>query len=169
MPKRPLRPLILLATALLLAACSFAIPLPDLNGDAPPPDVRFHTPAGEPVDLADYRGQVLFVNFWGSYCPPCVEEMPDLQKVYDELAGENFLILGVNVEESPEKVNAFVQENNITFPVAISDDGTVNPDLALHRMPTTWFIDAHGILRGKIEGQMDATLARRIARKLLDE
>ena len=160
----------LLIILLSLAACSpIAVPLPDLSGSAPPPDVTFTTPDGEPVQLSDYKGKVLFVNFWGTYCPPCLAEMPDLQAAYEALANDDFVILGVNVEESPEKVNSWTQENGITFPIAISDDGTINPILALHRMPTTWFIDADGILRGKVEGQMSAQLIERVARILLEE
>ncbi len=154
----------------LLSACSpISVPLPDLTGDAPPPDVMFQSTEGESVQLSDYEGKVLFVNFWGTYCPPCLDEMPDLQTAYENLAGDDFIILGVNIEESPEKVTGWVQENEITFPIAISDDGTINPMLALHRMPTTWFIDANGILRGKVEGQIDTRMIQRIAQTLLDE
>jgi peroxiredoxin len=161
---------LLLGILLSIAACSpIAVPLPDLSGDAPPPDVTFTSLDGEAVQLSDYQGKVLFVNFWGTYCPPCLAEMPDLQAAYEKLATDDFVILGVNVEESPEKVAAWTQENGITFPIAISEDGTINPVLALHRMPSTWFIDADGILRGKIEGQMSAQLIERVARVLLEE
>ena len=160
----------ILTALFLLVGCSpISIPLPELTGDAPPPDILFRSLAGETIRLSDYEGKVLFVNFWGTYCPPCLDEMPDLQAAYENLAGDDFVILGINVEESPEKVTGWMQENGITFPIAISDDGTINPMLALHRMPTTWFIDANGILRGKIEGQMDARMIQRIAQTLLDE
>ena len=162
--------LLSLSILLSLAACSpIAVPLPDLSGSSPPPDVAFTSPDGEQIALSDYEGKVLFVNFWGTYCPPCLAEMPDLQAAYEALADDDFVILGVNVEESPEKVTGWTQENGITFPIAISDDGTINPALALHRMPSTWFIDANGILRGKVEGQMNAQLIERIARVLLEE
>jgi peroxiredoxin len=165
-----IRTLLFLSILLALTACApIAAPLPDLSGSDPPPDVAFTTPNGESVQLSSHRGNVLFVNFWGTYCPPCINEMPDLQTAYENLATENFVILGVNVEESPDKVNAWIQENGITFPIAISDDGTINPALALHRMPTTWFIDANGTLRGKIEGQMNAQMIERIAKVLLEE
>ena len=160
---------ILIALVSLSACSPIAVPLPDLTGDTPPPDVIFQSPEGEIVRLSDYEGKVLFVNFWGTYCPPCLDEMPDLQAAYENLADDDFVILGVNVEESPEKVTGWVQENGITFPIAISDDGTINPALALHRMPSTWFVDADGILRGKVEGQMSAQLIERIARTLLEE
>ncbi|NUQ38709.1 MAG: TlpA family protein disulfide reductase [Caldilineales bacterium] len=158
----------LLLPLLFLAACSFTVPLPDLNGANPAPDLTLPTPAGEMLSLSDLRGQVVFVNFWGTYCPPCVDEMPDLQATQNVLAGEPFLILGVNVEESPETVIAWTSEHGITFPQVISDDGTINPTLNLRVMPTTWFIDANGILRGRMEGQMDAKTAEKIARILLD-
>jgi len=131
----------ILTALFLLAGCSpISIPLPDLTGDDPPADIIFQSLAGETVRLSDYEGKILFVNFWGTYCPPCLDEMPDLQAAYENLAGDDFVILGINVEESPEKVTGWVQKNGITFPIAISDDGTINPMLALHRMPTTWFI-----------------------------
>ena len=161
---------LLAALVLILAGClSFPVPLPALDGAQPAPDITLPTPDGQLVSLSDFHGQVLFVNFWGTYCPPCVEEMPDLQATYETLADEPFTILSVNVEEKPAKVTAWMQEHNITLPVVISDDATVNPIFQLHRMPTTWFIDANGRLRGRIEGQMDAQTAQRIARVLLGE
>ncbi len=167
---RSFRWLWLAALLWLLAGClAWSAPLPELAGTAPAPDLTLPTPDGEMISLSDFRGQVLFVNFWGTYCPPCVDEMPDLQATYEALAGEPFAILGINAEEKPDKVRAFVQENGITFPVVISQDATVNPVMQLKHMPTTWFIDAQGVLRGRIEGQMDAAMARRIAEKLLAE
>ncbi len=160
----------LILTALLLAACGgVTAPLPDLSGTEPAPDITLPTPDGEMISLSDYRGQVVFLNFWGTYCPPCVAELPDIQKVYEELESEDFVVIGLNVEEKPEKVKAFVEENGLTFPIIISPDATVNPLYQLKRMPTTWFIDRNGILRGKIEGQMSKSMALKIARKLLEE
>ncbi len=161
----PIRLISLLLFALVILACSpIPVPLPALDGTAPAPELRLPTPNGDELDLKDFRGQVVFVNFWGTYCPPCVAEMPDLQALQESLADEPFTILSVNVEESPETVTAWAAAHDLTFPIVISDDGTINPTLALHRMPTTWFIDADGILRGKMEGQISAATARRIAR-----
>ena len=168
--QRALLPWLLILITLLLVACgSVTAPLPDLSGTEPVPDITLPTPDGDMLSLAEYRGKVVFLNFWGTYCPPCVEELPDIQAVYEELQGEDFIVIGLNVEEKPEKVRAFIQANGITFPVIISPDATVNPTYQLKRMPTTWFIDKKGILRGKIEGQMSKSLALRIARKLLEE
>jgi len=160
----------LVFSLLFLAGCvSFAAPLPALNGAEPAPTISLPTPDGDMLSLADYRGKVVFVNFWGTYCPPCVAELPDLQEVYDKLKDKDFIIIGLNAEEKPEKVKAFVQENGITFPIIISDDATVNPLYRLKHMPSTWFIDKNGILRGKIEGQMSKEMTLKIARQLLSE
>ncbi len=162
--------LLLLIASLLLAACgSFTTPLPPLDGTEPAPPISLPTPDGDMIALDGYPGQVVFVNFWGTYCPPCVAELPELQEVYDELKDEGFVIIGLNAEEKPEKVKAFVAENGITFPIVISDDATVNAIFGLKHMPTTWFIDKKGILRGKIEGQMSKDMALKIAHKLLEE
>ena len=161
--------IVFVISLLLLAACSATVPLPALDGTEQAPDITLPTPDGDMLSLADLRGQVVFVNFWGTYCPPCVAEMPDLQKTYETLEDEDFVILGINVEEHPDVVKAFIADNDITFPIVISDDGTINPTFNLRVMPTTWFIDADGVLRGRIEGQMDTDMAVRIARSLLDE
>lgn len=162
-------PLLLIAILALAACGSVATPLPALDGTEPVPDITLPTPDGEMLSLSDYRGQVVFLNFWGTYCPPCVAELPELQEVYDELKDDGFVIIGLNAEEKPEKVKAFVEENGITFPIIISDDATINPVYQLKHMPTTWFIDKNGILRGKIEGQMSKDMALKIAHKLLEE
>ncbi len=162
--------LLILLAVLTLAACSpVAVPLPSLDGTQPAPDIVLPTPQGDMLALSDFRGQVVFVNFWGTYCPPCVKEMPDLQALYEDYSDRGLVVLGVNVEESPEKVIAWTQEHGITFPIVISDDGTVNPVFGLRAMPTTWFVDANGILRGRIDGEMSAATARGVAEKLLAE
>ncbi|NOX62302.1 MAG: TlpA family protein disulfide reductase [Chloroflexi bacterium] len=164
------RLLILIAPILLLnlAACSpVAVPLPSLDGTEPAPDIVLPTPEGDLLALSDFRGQAVFINFWGTYCPPCVKEMPILQALYEEYADRGLMVLGVNVEEEPEKVRAWTQEHGVTFPIVISDDGTVNPIFGLRAMPTTWFVDANGILRGRIDGEMNAATARGVAEKLL--
>ncbi len=162
--------LVVLLSLLLLAGCgTFDTPMPALDGTEPVPSLSLPTPDGQWIALDGFPGQVVFINFWGTYCPPCVEELPELQEVYETLQDEGFVVLGLNAEEKPEKVQAFVQEKGITFPIVISDDATINPIFHLKHMPTTWFVDKHGILRGKIEGQMSKAMALKIARQLLAE
>lgn len=160
---------VLVLAAILPACASYAVPLPALDGAEPVPNLTLPTPDGGTLALSSLRGKVVFVNFWGTYCPPCVDEMPALQATYDALAGQGLVVVGVNVEERADKVKAWTQQHGITFPIAMSDDGTINPTLGLRRMPTTWFVDSNGILRGKMVGQMDARTARRVAGLLLAE
>jgi len=161
---------LLLLSIFVLSGCgSFTTPMPPLDGTEPVPPISLPTPDGDTIALNGYPGKVVFVNFWGTYCPPCVAELPDLQAVYETLQDEDFVIIGINAEEKPEKVKAFVAENGITFPIVISDDATVNAIFGLKHMPTTWFVDKNGILRGKMEGQMSKRMALKIARKLLEE
>ncbi len=162
--------LLLVLTLIVCVACSSAtIPLPDLNGTAPAPEISLPTPAGGTLSLSELQGKVVFVNFWGTYCPPCLDEMPDLQATYEAFAGDRFTVLAVNIEEHPDTVSSYLAENDISFPVVISDDGSINPDFAIRVLPTTWFVDAKGILRGRIEGQISATTAKSIAAQLLAE
>ncbi len=165
-----IRRLFIFVLAVFLSACaSYAVPLPALDGAEPAPNLTLPTPEGGTLALSDLRGKVVFVNFWGTYCPPCVDEMPALQATYDALGDQGLVVVGVNVEEKPDKVAAWTQQHGITFPIALSDDGTINPVLGLRQMPTTWFVDANGILRGKMIGQMDGRTARRVATLLLAE
>ncbi len=160
----------LLLFLILVSACGvYTTPMPALDGTEPVPPLSLPTPDGDFLSLAGFPGQVVFINFWGTYCPPCVKELPELQAVYDELKDQGFVIIGLNAEEKPEKVKAFIQEHGITFPVVISDDATINPLFQLRHMPTTWFVDRQGIVRGKIEGEMSRAMALKIARKLLQE
>lgn len=161
---------ILATTILLLSACgAYTAPMPKLDGAEPVPHISLPTPDGDTLSIASFQGKVVFVNFWGTYCPPCVAELPEMQQLYDELSDEDFVIIGLNAEEKPEKVKAFIAKKHITFPIVISDDATVNAIFGLKHMPTTWFIDRNGILRGKIEGQISKSMAKKIAKKLLAE
>ena len=167
---KPIFLAILSTIILLLTSCSsYTTPMPRLDGTEPVPHISLPTPDGDTLSIASFRGKVVFINFWGTYCPPCVAELPEMQQLYDELRDEGFVIIGLNAEEKPEKVKTFVEKNHITFPIIISDDATINAIFGLKHMPTTWFIDRKGILRGKIEGQISKSMAKKIANKLLNE
>ena len=114
--------LCVLATAMLLMACApITAPLPSLAGAMPAPDLHLPTPNGDIRALSDLRGEVVFVNFWGTYCPPCVDELPDLQALQNELSSQPFTVLGVNVEERPDEVIAWAQARSAQL--LLVDDG----------------------------------------------
>lgn len=107
------------------------------------PDVVLPGLDGEDVQLSAYRGTPLIVNFWGSWCEPCVDEMPDLQRVHETL-GDQVAFLGVNVNDSPEAAAAMVERTGVTYDLARDEDGALGRALDVTTFPTTFLIDAQG-------------------------
>lgn len=117
------------------------------------PDFTLTTPGGEPVALSDFRGKTVVLNFWATWCPPCRAEMPELQQVWEERGeGRDLVVLAVDVEESADAVTDFVENFGLTFPVALDADGSVADRYGLPGLPSTFFIDAEGVLRSQVLG-----------------
>lgn len=138
-------------------------PIPGImNG--PAPDFSVQTLDGQTVRLADYRGRVVFLNFWATWCPPCVEELPALERFAQAQAqlDGGAVVLASNNTESPEQISAFLNENNITLDgvrVLLDTDNRVYQQYGIVRLPTTWVIDREGVLRAVKFGEFDdATL-----------
>lgn len=121
------------------------------------PDVTFERFDGTPVRLADYAGQPVVLNFWGSWCVPCVEEMPDLQRVHEAL-GDQVAFLGVNVRDSPEAANAMVERTGVTYDLARDPDGDLGRALEVVSWPTTFLIDAEGTVVDAVHRAVSAEL-----------
>lgn len=120
----------------------------------PAPEFTLFTPDGEEVSLSDYRGKIVMVNFWGSWCDPCIREIPDLQTAYAALKDEGFVIIGVNLfdnekgyDHSVADIENFVEQNGITYPVVLDVQGKVTDDFHVFPIPTSFFIDAQGNIR----------------------
>lgn len=121
------------------------------------PDVTFERFDGTPVTLADYQGQPVVVNFWGSWCVPCVEEMPDLQRVHEAL-GDQVAFLGVNVRDSPEAATAMVERTGVTYDLARDPEGELGRALEVVSWPTTFLIDAEGTVVEAVHRAVSAEL-----------
>ncbi|QHJ70724.1 redoxin domain-containing protein [Planococcus halotolerans] len=123
------------------------------------PDFELTTLAGESVRLSDYKGKKVILNFWATWCPPCRAEMPDMQKYYDEQAdGENVEILAVNLttaDKGMDKINAFVEEFSLTFPVPMDTEGEIGDLYQAASIPTSYMIDTEGRVQQKIVGPMN--------------
>ncbi len=111
------------------------------------PGFALQTQDGQTVSLADLRGQVVLLNFWATWCPPCRAEMPAIQQVYDEHKDQGFTVLAVDVLEQDGQVDAFVAERGLTFPVLIDRDGSVSTSYQVKAMPSTFFIDREGVIQ----------------------
>ena len=122
----------------------------------PAPDFTFPGLDGEKTSLSDYRGKVVFVNIWATWCPPCVEEMPSMQKLYQKLKGENFEILAVSIDSQGAKVVApFMKKYKLTFPALIDYMSTIKRIYKTTGVPESYIIDKDGILAKKVIGPLD--------------
>lgn len=105
---------------------------------------------GSKVALSDFRGRVVLLDFWSIDCPPCVKEIPSLRELHKELRREDFVILGVNLDEQVDRVRSFVDENGMDWPMACSGKGWGDETSVLYDVqakPSMWLIDKRGIVR----------------------
>lgn len=122
------------------------------------PDFTLYSLDGKEVNLSDTKGKVTFLNFWTTWCPPCKEEMPDMQAFYEEKAKEyDAEILAVNLttnESSNQAVKDFANKNNLTFPILMDKEGRQMETYVAITIPTTYVIDKNGIIMKKVIGPM---------------
>lgn len=122
----------------------------------PAPQFALNTLEGQPMNLADLKGKAVLVNFWASWCPPCLEETPALIEAYNELKAENPNIEFVGIGTNDDKANLvkFAENNNVPYVMVDDADGKVSDAYAVRGMPTTFFIDANGIVRNVWNGEI---------------
>jgi len=106
------------------------------------------------TQLADYRGRVVLVNFWASWCPPCIKEMPSLQRLQQRLDDQPFTILTINVGEQKYKVWKFVQLSNFTLPVLLDPKSRTFDAWGSSILPTSFLLDRHGRPRYRVQGDL---------------
>ncbi|TVQ41255.1 MAG: TlpA family protein disulfide reductase [Spirochaetaceae bacterium] len=94
--------------------------------------------------LADYRGQVVFLNFWATWCPPCIEEMPSMQRLADELRDHGLVVVAVNVQEDRSTVEPFVDDLELTFEILLDRRGRTGQSYGVRGLPTTVLLDREG-------------------------
>jgi len=123
---------------------------PEENANAP--DFSLKTINNTTVRLSDYRGKVVFLNFWATWCPPCRMELPAMEKLYEKLKNQPFIIIAVNIDNGdPGAVKNFVQSMNLTFPVLL-DDGNVSKMYNVNAIPTTFIIRKNGTIDTIVNG-----------------
>ncbi|HMO57217.1 MAG TPA: redoxin domain-containing protein [Roseiflexaceae bacterium] len=138
----------------------------------PAPPFTLETVDGRIVSLSDYQGQVVLVNIWATWCPPCVRETPRLVRVYEEFKDQGFVMLGINTtyQDKRDAVTTFVRDQKISYPVLLDLDGTVGTVYGGRLMPTTYLIDRDGKIVVTKVGEVDeAQLREQVAALLRGE
>lgn len=107
---------------------------------------------GNPQKLADYRGKVVLLNFWATWCKPCTTEMPAMQSSFDKLHDKGFVVLAINELEDDAKVREHIRQYNHTFPVLMDRDNKVANQFGVYGLPVSFFIDERGIVQEYIKG-----------------
>jgi len=132
-----------------VVAAALAIALPALAGraGAPAPQFTLTTRAGRDVSLTQYRGQVVMINFWASWCGPCRQEMPLLESIYKKYNKLGFTLLGVNVEPDSKAADDWLKATPVTFPILYDKESKVSKLYDVAGMPSTVIIDRSGKLR----------------------
>jgi thiol-disulfide isomerase/thioredoxin len=108
----------------------------------------------EPVKLSDFRGKVVLLNFWATWCPPCIREMPSMERLHQQVDAADFKVVAVNQMENPDDVFAFTGQLEIdpTFDILFDDTSKVSQEYAVRGLPTTYLIDKNGVIRYRAVG-----------------
>ena len=118
-----------------------------LKPGLPAPNFTFPGLDGKMVSLTDYKGKVVFLNIWATWCPPCREEMPSMERLYQKLKDEDFIILAVSIDTSGAKAVApFVKDYKLSFPVLLDDKGKSQSLFSTTGIPESFIIDKEGVL-----------------------
>jgi thiol-disulfide isomerase/thioredoxin len=134
------------ARALLLAAL-VSLPALAVAPQGPAPKFSLDSMAGKPISLDQYKGQVVMINFWASWCGPCRQEMPLLQQMYAKYKPMGFTMLGVNVEPDSKLAAGFLEKTPVTFPILFDVKSEVSKLYQVAGMPSTAIVDRKGNLR----------------------
>lgn len=121
---------------------------------------------GSKHQLSDYKGKVILINFWGSFCPPCVREMPAIQRQYEKNKDRNFVVLGVNLDESLITVRGFARQHQLEFPILL-DHNAVRQQYGVSLYPSSFFVNPDGRIEVMREGEMtEAFIEQTLSRML---
>ena len=109
---------------------------------------------GESAALSAFKGKVVILNFWATWCPPCRDEMPSMEILYQRYKDNGLEMLAVNLRENINTVQQFIKTNNYTFPIPLDLDGRVSSQYGITSIPTTYIIDKDGKIIGRVVGSI---------------
>ncbi|MBU0480711.1 MAG: TlpA family protein disulfide reductase [Proteobacteria bacterium] len=162
--------ILLLAGALLfITACGQGPKVATVG--QPAPDFTLVDLQGKTWTLSQLKGQVVFVNFWATWCPPCREEMPSMQRLYTMLPPDKFKMLTVLNKDAPEAAKVFAGKLNLTIPILLDPNSQAGAAYGLTGVPETYIVDKQGILREKVIGpaQWDSPGAQQMLMRYINQ
>jgi peroxiredoxin len=128
------------------------------------PDFRLAALDGRTVSLSALKGRVVMVHFWATWCPPCVEEIPTLERLYRAMFGQEFELLAVSVDEGGARsVRPFLERQRLSLPVLLDPGRAVANNYGTFKFPETYLVDREGVIRKKIIGAADWTRPEAVA------
>ena len=125
---------------------------------------------GNNISLSDFKGKIVFLNFWTTWCPTCRIEMPSMEKLHQKLKNEDFAMVTINLQESASQVKAFFKEFKLTFTALLDSTGEVGASFGLRAIPTTYILDKTGRIIGLVSGprEWDSKAAIALFENLID-
>jgi cytochrome c biogenesis protein CcmG, thiol:disulfide interchange protein DsbE len=140
------------------------------SSNEPAPLFTLATLDGDSISLSDLRGQVVLVNFWASWCPPCRVEMPGFERIYRERAQDGFVILGIATDVSAQpRIRAFLNEHDITYPTLLATPRVIRDYGGVNALPESYLIDRQGRIRHKVIGFFAEPALRAAVNRMLEE
>jgi cytochrome c biogenesis protein CcmG, thiol:disulfide interchange protein DsbE len=141
------------------------------------PDFTLRNLDGETVSLSDYRGKVVLLNFWGTWCPPCREETPALQAAYQRYQDQGFVVVGVDLlfqersqyQRDVDDVRTFAKLYGVTYPMVLDEDGSASQAYGIAPLPTSYIIDRDGKVRYIQVGPLDTAYIAQVLQELQDD
>jgi thiol-disulfide isomerase/thioredoxin len=162
---------LLLAVPVLAAVfdAAHAAELKPWTGDPSAPAFTLRDMQGKDQRLADHKGKVVVLNFWATWCEPCREEMPAMQRLQDRLSGKPFIILAVDFGEGEPRIREFLQKVPVRFPILLDRDGSVAKAWRVKVLPISYVIDPEQKVRYSVVGdaQWDSPAVEKLMRSLL--
>lgn len=139
----------------LLTACSKGGTEPVVEGKTAP-DFTLKDLSGKDVRLSDYKGKIVFLNFWATWCPPCREEIPSMMKLNQAMAGKPFQMLAVSIDEGgKEAVEHYFKGSGTMLPALLDTDNSIAKRYGTTGVPETFVLDKRGVILKKVVGGMD--------------
>ena len=123
-----------------------------IPADTDPLEITLEDPTGRPISLAEFRGKIVFINFWTTWCLACVIEMPSMEKLHQAFKDKDFVMLAINLQETASRVKQFYKEHKLTFTTLLDTTGDVGAGLGIRSIPTTFILDKNGRIIGKALG-----------------